>query len=66
MITSVRQWRPTAVPRLFLRAVNAIRSTGVSAQEERESSQEKGFFESYEKMMESQAILVLGLQHKRW
>jgi hypothetical protein len=66
MITSVRQWKPTAVPRLFSRAVSAIRSAGVSAQDERESVKERGFFESYEKMMESQAILVLGLQQKRW
>lgn len=66
MITSVRAWKPTAVPRLFSRAMSAIRSTSVSAPREREQKQERGFFESFEKMMESQAILVLGLQNKRW
>jgi hypothetical protein len=66
MISSVRQWNPTAISSIFGRAMKAIRTTSVSASEARERSKEKGFFESYEKMMESQAILILGLHNKRW
>jgi hypothetical protein len=66
MITSTRQWNATALPRYFKRAMNAIKTTSVSAQKDRETQEEKGFFESYEKMMEAQAILILGLNNKRW
>ena len=66
MITNVRQGNPMALPRFLRNAMKTIRTNGVTAQEEREAKQERGFFESYEKMMESQAILVLGLQNKRW
>jgi len=66
MITSTRQWNATALPRYFKRAMNAIKTNSVSAQKAQDTQKEQGFFESYEKMMETQAILMLGLNNKRW
>jgi len=66
MVTSVRLWNPTALPRLIKKAMSAMRSNIGFAQDERKADKEKGFFESYEKMMESHAILILGLHNKRW
>ncbi len=66
MIANVRQWDTTALPRLAKRAMNAFKSTSVSATEAGEAKQKEGFFEAYEKMMESQAILMLGIQNNRW
>ena len=63
MITSVRQWNPTALPRLLRRAMNAIKSSSVNAAEAKNATKQRGFFESYEKMMESQAILMLGIHN---
>jgi hypothetical protein len=66
MITNVRQWNPTALPRLALSAMKAFKSNTVSATEAREVKSENGFFESYEKMMGTQAVLILGIQNRTW
>jgi len=65
MIANVRLWNPTALPRLIWSAMVAFKSKSVSANEAREAIVERGFFESYEKMLESQAILMLGLHNHR-
>ena len=65
MIANVRQWNALALPRLARRVRVARRAKAVRALEQSNQSQ-LGFFESYEKMIETQAVLMLGLNNKRW
>jgi hypothetical protein len=64
MIANVRQWTPMALPRFAKRVINARKAN--AAEKAELKSKGTGFFESYEKLLETQAVLILGLNNKRW
>jgi len=66
MITNVRQWNPTAISRFAQRTLRTVKFNKSASKEESVATKREGFFDSYEKMLEAQAVLILGINNNRW